>query len=265
VINSPAAEVSVAINDGNLMVTLDRPKNLNALNNALLEGLEQVVRAAGEDADIAAVILTGSGDRAFSAGADIKEWMANKDYASIERFLLLGHRVFNAMEACRKPVICAVNGVTLGGGLELALACDIRLAVDDASFAFPEPNLGAFPGWNGLRRLVQTVGVGRAKEMAMTARKVSAVDALNMGLVSYVVPRQELAAKAVEVSAEVRKLAPLAVGQIKRLCGLYAGGVDGLTGQYLEVFGNVMLAGTADFHEGEAAFLQKRAPKFAGR
>jgi enoyl-CoA hydratase len=265
VIGSPVPELSLALSDRNLTVTLERPNSLNALNNSLLEGLEEVISAAGEDAEIASVILTGSGDRAFSAGADIKEWMANKDYASIERFLLLGHRVFNAMEACRKPIICAVNGVAFGGGLELALACDIRVAADNASFAFPEPNLGAFPGWNGLRRLVQSVGVSRAKEIAMTARRVSAIDALDAGFVSYVVPRQQLAAKAVEVSAEVRKLAPLAVGQIKRLCGLYASGSDGLAGQYLEVFGNVMLAGTTDFHEGEAAFLEKRAPKFTGR
>lgn len=264
-IESAVDELSVELRGRDLVVTLDRPGQRNALNTPLLLGLEEMIRAANEDSDVAVIILTGSGDRAFSAGADIKEWMANKAFAQIEKFLALGHRVFNSLEQCSKPVICAVNGVTFGGGLELALACDVRVAAPNARFAFPEPTLGAFPGWAGLRRLVTIVGLGHAKEIAMTTRQVGAEEALTLGLVSQVVPADSLLDAAHAISEQMQKVGPLALAQVKRLSALYAGAGNSLMSQYLEVLGNAALAGTADFREGEAAFLEKRAPLFTGR
>jgi enoyl-CoA hydratase len=265
VIDAPCDELNVELVERDLIVTLNRPASRNALNTALLQGLEKLVAAAARDDDVATIVLTGSGDRAFSAGADIKEWMANKSFADIEGFLVLGHRVFNALEECAKPVICAVNGVTLGGGLELALACDVRVAADAARFAFPEPTLGAFPGWGGLRRLSAVVGLGRAKEIAMTTRQVEAQEAMAIGLVSRVTALDGLLDAARDISAQMQRVGPLALAQVKRLTALYAGASNALLSQYLEVLGNAMLANTLDFGEGERAFLEKRSPRFTGR
>lgn len=180
-------------------ITLNRPDKLNALNQALLKALDKALEEAAQSSDIAVVAITGSGEKAFCAGADVRE-LSDTPSEQVMETNLRGHAVFDAIEGLHKPVLAAINGDALGGGLELALACDIRLVAENARLGLPEVGLGVIPGWGGTYRLPATVGAGRAREMIMTGRMVESAEALDMGLVSRVVTAGELREATLEVA-----------------------------------------------------------------
>jgi enoyl-CoA hydratase/carnithine racemase len=252
------------VKDGVATLTMNRPEKLNAFNGTMLEELTRALDEIYERADIRVVVLTGAG-RAFSAGADF-EWFDMEKFAPLMRVIprRVSHRFFDDLEFLEKPVIAAINGTCAGGGLELALACDLRIAADSARFGLPEVNAGIMPGSGGCCRLIEVVGVGRAKELAMLGELISAQKAEAINLVNMVVPAQELMAKVHEVAASLIKKAPLAVGLVKHIINT-ARGVDPATGRILERLGGSILVNTEDAREGVRAFKEKRPPRWTGR
>lgn len=192
------------------VLTVSRPKALNALNKTMLIELEQAVQSVREDENVRCVIITGAGEKAFAAGADIKE-MRDLNFMAARELGMLGNRVFSSIEQLNVPVIAAVNGYALGGGCELALSCDIRIASDDALFGQPETTLGITPGFGGTQRLARAVGPAAAKEMIFTGSAVKADEALRIGLVNHVVPKSELLDAALELAGKIALNAPIAV------------------------------------------------------
>jgi enoyl-CoA hydratase len=209
------------------------------------------------------VVLTGSGDRAFVAGADIKE-MQGKDVEQARAWAELGHEVCRLLETMPKPTIAAVNGLALGGGCELALACDLRYAAEAARLGQPEINLGVFPGWGGTQRLARVVGLGLAKELILTGRLLGADEALARGLVSAVHPADSLLERTVEVARALAAKAPLALAAAKELVDRsLQGDLDAALADEAAAFGK--LFGSEDQREGMTAFVEKREPRFSGR
>ena len=244
-------------------VTLDRPEVLHALDAAMFNELEQVFGELANDASLRAILLTGSGERAFAAGADIRG-LAETDALSGRQVSERGQQVFAKIERCGKPVIACVNGVALGGGCELALACTLRLASDKARLGLPEVKLGLVPGYGGTQRLTRLVGRGAALRMMLTGSIIDAAEALRIGLVEEVVPAAELMTRGRQLAESIAAVAPLAVAGV--LEAVERG--DGLPldkGLYAEaeIFGR--LCGTADKQEGLTAFLAKRAAIWQGR
>jgi enoyl-CoA hydratase len=239
--------------------TLHRPDKLNALNEELLRELE---RAIAETKDTRCAILTGAGDKAFAAGADIA---AMKDMAPADalRFAMLGHRVGRAIEDAPFPVIAAVNGFALGGGCELALACDFIYASDRAKFGQPEVKLGVMPGFGGTQRLARLVGPARARELCMTGDVLGAEEAQRIGLANKVVPHAELMTHALEAARKIAAKAPLAVAAVRRAI-LHGADVALPTANELEATAFASLFGSADQKEGMSAFVEKREPHFKG-
>lgn len=250
--------------DGDLaIVTVDRPEKLNALNAEVFSELGAAFDSLRYDDQVRGVIVTGSGEKAFVAGADIGE-LAQMDAMDGVRTSRTGQGVFRAIERFPKPVLAAVGGYALGGGCELALACHVRVASENARFGLPEVGLGIIPGYGGTVRLARTVGLGRAVEMALTGEMVDADKALEMGLVTHVVPREELLARSKEILRKVTRNGPLAVRMV--LESIYRGMDTTLaegTGTESMLFG--LLASTEDVKEGMTAFLEKRKPEFKGR
>jgi enoyl-CoA hydratase len=244
-------------------LTLNRPDKLNALNAELLAELAAAVVDLGARPDVRCAIVTGAGEKAFAAGADIAA-MSEMTPAEARRFAEVGHRVGAALEALAVPVIAAVNGFALGGGCELALACDFIYASDKARFAQPEVNLGVIPGFGGTQRLARRVGDARARELCMTGDMVSAEEALRLGIVNAVVPHAELLPRAREVAKKIATKGPLAIGAVKRVI-LRGADVPLPTANELEATAFASLFGSADQREGMRAFLEKRAAKFEGR
>lgn len=240
-------------------VTINRPDALNALNEAVANDLVAVSRELTEDSSLDAVIVTGAG-RAFVAGADIKA-MRSFDEQRAASFAELGHRAMNAIAAIPVPVIAAINGFALGGGLELALACDLRYASTKAVLGLPEVGLSVIPGWGGTQRLGRVVGWHKARELIYTGRKVSATEAREIGLVLDVFEPDALMERVLEVTAEIAKNGPLAVRAAKRALdyGSAARLEEGLAFER-EVFGD--LFGTQDQVEGMTAFVERRAAEF---
>lgn len=244
------------------VITLNRPDKLNALNHDTLVELKQAVRAANDSTAVDVIIITGAGEKAFVAGADIKE-LAAQDAVQGQRFSLFGQDVFNTIEQSAKPVIAAVNGFALGGGCELALACHIRIAAENARFGQPEVNLGTIPGYGGTQRLAYVVGLGRAAELILTGNMVDAAEALRIGLANSVVEKGTALTAAKDMAATIATK-----GQVAIRLGLEAlrsvpqtSLRDGLTAE-AALFG--LSCGTGDFKEGTAAFLEKRSPDFKG-
>jgi enoyl-CoA hydratase len=242
------------------LITINRPSQLNALNTETIQELSQALTEIDNDNGIRVIILTGSGEKAFVAGADIKEF-ASYDKAAGEKLAAHGQRIlFDLVEGLSTPVIAAVNGFALGGGLELAMSCHFRLASENARMGLPEVSLGVIPGYGGTQRLAQLVGKGKAMEMITTASMVSAQEAMSWGLVNYVVPQSELIETAAKYAAMICKNSPMAVAAAMRAVNAgYKDGVDGYAKE-IEEFGNCF--GEPEFVEGTTAFMEKRKASF---
>ena len=249
--------------DGIAYVTLNRPKVLNALNKATWEDLRTAFEDARDDVNVRGIILTGAGDKAFIAGADISE-LATVSAVQAEESSTFGQDVLNLIENLGKPVIAAINGFALGGGCETAMACTIRLASEHAKFGQPEVKLGLLPGGGGTQRLPRLVGKGRALQLILSGGIISASEAYRIGLVNEVVPGTELIARAEAVLREIFANAPLAIKYSLEAVnkGMETTQAEGLA---LEASFFGLCAGTEDKQEGTRAFLEKRAPKFQGR
>jgi len=243
-------------------VTLNRPEKLNALNNEVLQELEVIFADLEQDAEVGVVVLTGAGEKAFVAGADIAE-LRTLDTAGARVQALRGQAVYQRIESLPKPVIAAVNGFALGGGCELALSCHIRIASETARFGLPEVSLGLIPGYGGTQRLPRLVGKGVALDMILSGDMVPAADALRMGLVSRVVPAADLKAAATKLAKTILSRGPLA---LRSALAAVHEGIEMPQDQGLQyeaaLFG--LLAATQDMQEGTGAFLEKRPAVFKG-
>lgn len=242
------------------VVTINRPKQMNALNKQTIEELNQALNELNADENVRAVIITGSGERAFVAGADIKEF-ANFNVSEGTELAARGHELlFDFVENFNKPVIAAINGFALGGGLELAMACHIRVASYNAKLGLPETGLGLIPGYGGTQRLARLIGHGRAIEMITTAQMIDAERAHEMGLVNHLYTADELMTEAVNLVKKMIKNSPNALkSAIRSVNAGYRTGMDGYKIE-IEEFGKCF--GTKDFVEGTTAFLEKRKPSF---
>ena len=243
-------------------ITINRPKKLNALNKATIYELHKAFDALESDLNIKAIILTGSGEKAFVAGADISEFahFTEDEGATLARE---GQEIlFNFIENLATPVIAAINGFALGGGLELAMACHFRIASENAKMGLPEVSLGVIPGYGGTQRLPQLVGKGKAMEMIMTAGMISAEDAKNCGLVNHVTTQEELILLAEKIASKILRNSPVAISAA--ILAVNANFEDGVNGFDTEIIAFGDCFGTEDFREGTTAFLEKRKPNFSG-
>jgi enoyl-CoA hydratase len=245
------------------VVTINRPKVLNALNSQTISELGRVMRELQHDAGVRAVVLTGAGEKSFVAGADINE-LAVLSPSAGQLHARAGQTVFNAIERLGKPVVAAINGFALGGGCELAMACTMRVAADTARLGQPEINLGILPGYGGSQRLPRLVGKGIALEILLSGDMVSAARAYEIGLVNKVVPGSELIVEAKTIAMTLASKAPLAIRYI--IEAVNAGSEMPLAeGQYIEATLFGLVASTDDMKEGTKAFLEKRAAAWEGR
>jgi enoyl-CoA hydratase len=244
-------------------ITINRPTKLNALNKATIEELHAAFKAADYDTEVRAIVITGSGEKAFVAGADISEFA----HFSAEEGKLLAakgqHDLFDFIENLATPVIAAVNGFALGGGLELAMSAHFRIASDNAKLGLPEVTLGVIPGYGGTQRLPQLVGKGRAFEMIMTASMVDAQTAHQYGLVNHVVSQEELLPFVYKIASKITKNAPIALA--KAIEAVNAGYKEGVNGYETEIGSFGACFATEDFKEGTQAFLEKRKAGFKGK
>jgi enoyl-CoA hydratase/carnithine racemase len=244
--------------DGEIAIlTIDRPAKLNALDSGMMMALELRLDEVDRDTNVRALVVTGAGERAFCVGADVQAWSALDPLDMWRVWTRDGHRVLQRLAGLRQPTIAAINGYAFGGGLELALAADIRIASDRSTFAMPETKIGTLPGWDGTRRLSELIGTARAKQMIFTGSQVDAATAERWNLVNEVVPADEVMTRTVEVARTIAANAPVAVQLAK---AAIAG--DPVA---LEAFAGALAAGTADGHEGVAAFREKRPPRFTGQ
>jgi enoyl-CoA hydratase/carnithine racemase len=249
--------------DGVITLTLNRPEAMNSLSSELSSVLRQKIEQIGQRRDIRVVVITGAGDRAFCAGADLKERRgldADQKWEQRTR----GWEVNEAIWRMPQPVIAAINGFCLGGGFELALYCDLRVAAENAIFSFPEMTLGAYPGAGAAVVLPRLIGRGRAKELFFTARRVSADEALSLGIVEHVVPNGKILEKAYQIAAEIKKSSPLGVAGVKQMVNF---GTD-LTFEEANALNDRLrrpLEATEDYLEGITAFFEKRPARFVGK
>jgi enoyl-CoA hydratase len=241
-------------------ITLDRPEKLNALTPEMLTGLEAILDAIERDARIRVVVVTGAGDRAFCAGADIAAWSALEPLDMWRHWVPLGHRVFDRLEALRQPTIAALNGIAYGGGLELALACDLRIAADTVKLAAPEVGIATIPGWGGTARLAVVAGPARAKQMILTGTPIDTDRAEAWGIISDVVAATDLHERTRETADRIAAQAPIAVQVAKQVID----SVRPRVSPTLEALGSGLTAFTDDATEGQAGFRERRPPKFVG-
>ncbi len=249
--------------NGVLTIIINRPDKLNALNKKTIGELNSALSLALTDDTVKAILLTGSGQKAFVAGADISEF-ANYSVEQGKALSADGHiQLFDLLQNLTKPVIAAINGFALGGGLELAMACHIRVASDNAKMGLPEVSLGVIPGYGGTQRLTQLVGKGKALEMIMTADMITADDALNWGLINHITTQENLLVKCNEIANKIISRSPSAIASaIRSVNANFKDGVNGFEVE-IEEFGKCFA--TEDFKEGTTAFLEKRKPAFTGK
>ena len=252
--------ILIDVNDKIATITINRPKQLNALNKATISDLNQGLISLRNNNDIRCLILTGSGEKAFVAGADIKEF-AHFGVEEGKKLAESGQEnLFDLIENYPKPVIAAVNGFALGGGLELAMACHFRIASDNARMGLPEVSLGVIPGYGGTQRLPQLIGKGKAMELITTAKMMTADEALQYHLVNYVVSSEELLPKCVKIATATLHNSPKAINAaINAVNAGYDNDVDGYKKE-IEEFGNCF--GSDEFKEGTTAFMEKRKPNY---
>jgi len=249
-------EVLTSIEEGIFTITINRPKALNALNTGVFDDLIELFTKDIDPNNLKGVIVTGAGDRAFAAGADIKEFLG-LDQSKAKALSQKGQDIFSAIEAFPIPVIAAVNGFALGGGCELAMACHMRIAHAKSKFGQPEVNLGILPGYGGTQRLTQLIGKGKAMELLLTADMINGDEAHRLGLVNHVVAPDELITKSTEIINKIALKAPLAIAEtIKAVQDYFDESKDGFQSE-VEAFGR--LAETNDFKEGATAFIEKRS------
>jgi len=243
-------------------VTINRPTKLNALNTATIIELQHAFTSLEKNKEIRVIILTGSGEKAFVAGADISEFAHFSESEGADLALQGQTGLFDLIENLSTPVIAAINGFALGGGLELAMSCHFRVASENAKMGLPEVTLGVIPGYGGTQRLPQLIGKGKAMEMILTAGMLNAEEAKTYGLVNYVLPQETLLDFCMEMGQKISKNSPVAIGYaIKAINANYKEGVNGFKTE-IEAFGKCFA--TADFKEGTTAFLEKRKPDFKG-
>ena len=254
--------ISLVNSNGILTITIDRVEKMNALNVDTVEELRIAFQQVYDEKEIKGVILTGQGEKAFVAGADIKE-ISELNEVNGRKFAENGQEVFALIENCHKPVIAAVNGYALGGGCELAMACHIRVAVENAKFGQPEVNLGIIPGYGGTQRLTQLIGKGKALELLLTGDMVSANEAKALGLVNYVVPsKDELIDLSEALLDKIVSKAPLAIGMVVTCVNAFY--THDENGFQTEANSFASCCKSDDFKEGTDAFLEKRTPIFKG-
>jgi enoyl-CoA hydratase/carnithine racemase len=256
-------KIGVEIREWIATVTFRNPDKLNAWDGQMLEELKAHVDEIATRDDVRVVVFTGEG-RAFSVGADLNWFTPDPQTHRFRVQALYAHNLFDAIEELEKPVVAAINGLCVGGGLEFALSCDLRVAVEDARFGFPEVNAGIIPGSGGCSRLARLVGVGNAKELVLTGELIPASEAKDIGLINAVVSADQLIAKINDIAGKILKRGPLAVGLAKQIINA-ALNVDAATGRTLERLGQSILLKTEDAEEGFKAFREKRPARFSGR
>ena len=250
----------LSVEEGLAVITINRPKKLNALNKATIQELHEACKALANDVAVRVIVITGSGEKAFVAGADISEF-AHFSEEEGGRLAAQGQEVlFDFIENLSTPVIAAVNGFALGGGLELAMCCHFRVASDNARMGLPETSLGVIPGYGGTQRLPQLIGKGRAMELIMTAGMIDSGKALDYGLVNHVVAQENLLPLCTKIASKIMNNSPVAIG--KAITAINAGFADGKDGYAAEVKAFGECFGTDDFKEGTTAFLEKRKANF---
>jgi len=251
--------IKTSLDNNILTIIINRPEKLNALNKIVLDELEQIIQTVYDDKKIKAAIITGEGNKAFIAGADISEFteVSDKQGADLAK---RGQQIFFKIENCIKPVVAAVNGFALGGGCELAMACHFRLASDNAKFGQPEVNLGLIPGYGGTQRLTLLVGRGKAMELMMSGAMIDAAEAKDLGLVNYVTKSENLIEKTRQILNVILAKSPVAVSKvIAAVNAFYQTDKNGYD-EEIKLFGEVFTSD--DKKEGTAAFIEKRKPSF---
>ena len=255
---SQPTKVKFAIQGAIARITLDRPEKLNALDPEMLTALEDAVSRAEQSRQVRVIMLAAAGEKAFCVGADILAWTALSPLDMWSEWVRRGHRIFERLERAKQPVICAIQGFAYGGGLELALACDIRIVTASARFAMPEVKLGTVPGWAGTDRLPRLIGSARAKQMIFTGEPIAADVAERWGLANEVVPVASLNDRATGLAEKIAGNAPIAVQTAKQL-------IASPSSATLESLAAAVNAFSDDAREGLAAFREKRSPKFEGQ
>ena len=243
------------------VLALARPEKLNAIDPLMLQGIEAVVQKLEQDTEVRAVLLTGAGDRAFSVGADIHAWAALEPMDMWRHWIREGHRVLGRLARLRMPLIAVINGYAFGGGLELALVADWRIAAETAVFSMPEVTIATVPGWGGTTRLPALIGPARAKEMILGGLRIDAKKAERWGLINDVFPREALLQEAMVRAATIAEHAPLAVQMAKQLID----GRSATASETLEALAGALAAHTADGREGIASFRERRRAQYEGR
>ncbi|WP_163712621.1 enoyl-CoA hydratase-related protein [Mangrovibacterium lignilyticum] len=252
--------LNTRLNNGILKVEINRPEQLNALNSQVLRELDEIVDQIISGQDIKAAFIIGSGEKAFVAGADIKE-LSGLSGDGARKLSQTGHHLFSKIENCPKPIIAAVNGLALGGGLELAMACHFRIASEQARFGQPEINLGIIPGYGGTQRLIRYIGKGKATELMMTGDFINAQEALQLGLVNHLTPKDQLTTKVLELLYKIIAKSSGAISKVIECANAYYQ----QNGFEVEIDSFAACFDTQDSQEGIQAFIDKRKPEFKGK
>ena len=261
-INMSYKNLETTLSEGIITIEISREAKLNALNGATLDEIKDVIDRLSQNSELKAAIITGAGSKAFVAGADISEFQELNE-TDAHKFSVRGQAIFSLIENCHKPIIAVVNGFALGGGCELAMACHIRVASEEAKFGQPEVNLGIIPGYGGTQRLTQLVGKGRSLELMMTGDMIDAHQAFQMGLVNYVAKdKLEALAKARTLLHRIMAKAPLAIGGVIACTNAVFN--QNADGYQMEAAAFANACKTEDFKEGSNAFIEKRKPNFRG-